>query len=115
MFKIVKKSTWEQQQQELAKAQATIKQYQEELAETKIILDIRVKAKTHQLQEEAKIFEERFSQRAKDLKEKIEEFEEFQRLMVGRELKMIELKKALEETKQKTIPLKKWKTKTKKN
>lgn len=106
MFKIIKKIAWEKLQQDFSDAQKKIKQYQEELAEAKVVLDIRVKAKTRQLKEEAQIFEDKFEHRAKQLKEKIVEFESFQKLMVDRELKMVELKSQLEEAQNKIVQLK---------
>lgn len=43
--------------------------------------------------------EEQVSQRTKELQEKIEELEKFQKIAIGRELKMVELKKEIENLK----------------
>jgi len=45
--------------------------------------------------------EEQVKERTKELQEKVEELERFHRLAVGRELKMIELKKEIEKLKKK--------------
>jgi len=58
-------------------------------------LEIRVKARTEELEEERKGLAEKVKARTKDLEEKMLELEKFQRLAVGREMKMIELKKEI--------------------
>lgn len=105
MFKIIQTKNWKKLQDALTASQQQARELQEDLAEAKIVLDIRVKAKTRQLKEEALVFESKFEQRAKQLKEKIIEFEGFQKLMVGRELKMVELKSLLEQAKSKIAQL----------
>jgi len=86
-----------------------------ELEEIKTTLEIRVKARTReleelnrQLEELNKTLEEKVKQRTKELQERVNELERFHRLTVGRELKMRELKeeikklrKSLEEKKEK--------------
>jgi HAMP domain-containing protein len=67
------------------------------LEEAKTVLEIKVAARTRELRELAEQREEIIKQRTKELREKIEELERFQRLAVGRELKMIELKKKIRE------------------
>jgi len=52
--------------------------------------------------EYTKGLEEKVAEQTKDLKDKIEELEKTNRSMVGRELKMVELKKEVEELKKKT-------------
>ena len=69
------------------------------LEESKNILEIRVKARTKELKELAESLEIKIRERTKELQEKISELERFQRLAVGRELKMIELKKEIEKLK----------------
>ena len=96
MFKIIKTKKLKEMKKDLFEANEKIKNYQSELDEIKVILDIRVKAKTRQFQEEAQNFENKFKQRTKELTERLNELERFHRLSVGRELKMIELKKELE-------------------
>lgn len=65
--------------------------------EAREILEIRVEARTKELQELVGEREEIIKSRTKELQEKIQELERFQRLAVGRELKMIELKKEIKE------------------
>jgi len=66
------------------------------LEEEKEVLEIRVRARTQELEELAKSLEEKVKERTKELEERIGELEKFHSLTVGRELKMIELKKELE-------------------
>ncbi len=93
----------------LRKTAQNIINYQEELNEAKIVLEIKVKARTKELEELAKGLDEKVKERTKELQEKIEELERFHRLAVGRELKMLELK---EEIKKLEEELKKYKPST---
>jgi hypothetical protein len=65
---------------------------QEEVEMAKAILEIKVEARTRELKELSASLEEQVNQRTASLQEKIEDLERFNRLTVGRELKMIELK-----------------------
>lgn len=65
------------------------------MEEAKDVLEIRVKARTRQLRELLESQEETIKARTKELEEHIRELERFRLLTVGRELKMIELKKEL--------------------
>ena len=56
--------------------------------------------KTRELEEARELLEMRVEERTKELQEKVEELEKFQNLTVGRELKMIELKKEIERLKE---------------
>jgi HAMP domain-containing protein len=67
------------------------------LEEAKTVLEIRVAARTRELQELVERQEEIIKERTKELQKKIEELEKFQKMAVGRELKMVELKKRIEE------------------
>lgn len=78
-----------------------IKEYQRELEEAKAVLEIKVEARTEKLKELAESLENQVKQRTKELQEKVNEFERFNRLAVGRELKMVELKKELKKLKEK--------------
>ena len=70
--------------------------------DAKMVLEIKVKARTEELEELAEGLEEKVSERTKELKEKIDEMEKFQKFTIGRELKMMELKKDLKQLKKKT-------------
>jgi len=61
------------------------------------------------LQEE---MEEKVKEKTKELQEKVEELERFQKLAVGRELKMIELKEEIKKLKEELEKYKKFSTKT---
>jgi nitrate/nitrite-specific signal transduction histidine kinase len=74
-----------------------LRRYQDELYEAKQVLEIKVSARTRELQELADSQEEIIKTKTKDLLAKIAELERFQRLTVGRELKMIELKEKIKQ------------------
>ena len=69
------------------------------LEESKKVLEIKVKARTRELRELAERQEEIIRERTKEIQERMEELERFHRLAVGRELKMIELKKKIKNLK----------------
>lgn len=58
-------------------------------------MEIKVKARTRELQELNKTLEKQVGDRTKELKKRLDELERFNKAVVGRELKMIELKKEL--------------------
>jgi len=72
---------------------------QDEIETAKGSLEIKVAARTRELEELSKSLEEQVEERTQKLQEKIEELEKFNRLTVGRELKMIELKEEIERLK----------------
>ena len=74
-----------------------LRKYQDELHEAKQILEIKVAARTRELKELVDSQEEIIKTKTKDLLAKIAELERFQRLTVGRELKMIELKEKIKQ------------------
>jgi len=78
---------------------ADLKKSKEALEEAKVGLEIRVEARTRELKELAESLDEQVKQRTKELQERIEELEKFQRLTVGRELKMVELKEEIKKLK----------------
>ena len=61
---------------------------------------MKVKARTQELMELSKNLEKQVKERTKELQGKVEEMERFNKLAVGRELKMIELKKGIKEIKE---------------
>ncbi|MDI6602507.1 MAG: PAS domain-containing protein [Patescibacteria group bacterium] len=69
------------------------------LEEAKAVLEIKVQARTKELRELAEGLEVEVERRTKEVRERMEELEKFHRLAVGRELKMIELKKEIERLK----------------
>ena len=77
-----------------------------ELQEAKNILEIKVRARTKELEELTGTLEEKVESRTKRFEAKIEELEKFQKLTVGRELEIAELKKKIkkleEESKKQT-------------
>ena len=70
-----------------------------ELEETKVSLEIKVKARTKAIEEERTSLEEKVKERTKELQERVDELERFHKLTVGRELKMVELKEEIEKLK----------------
>ncbi len=58
-------------------------------------LEIRIRARTKELEDLTGKLENEVAQRTKELQEKVQVLERFQRLVVGRELKMVELKKKI--------------------
>lgn len=72
---------------------------QEEIEAARAILEIKVEARTKELEELAKGLDEKVKERTKELQERINELEAFHRLSVGRELKMIELKEEIKNLK----------------
>jgi len=78
----------------------------EALEESKTVLEVKIEARTKELKELAEGLEEEVKRRTAEVQERVEELERFHKLMVGRELKMIELK---EEIKKLTKELEKYK------
>ena len=72
-----------------------------ELEEAKDVLEIRVKARTRELEEQAEGLDKQVKERTKELQQRIDELERFHKLVVGREMKMLELKKQIKELKAK--------------
>jgi len=66
------------------------------LEEMNSILEVRVRARTEELQKLNSTLEQKVAERTDDLQEKIEDLEKFRSITVGRELRMIELKKEIE-------------------
>jgi nitrate/nitrite-specific signal transduction histidine kinase len=86
-----------------------LKRHRSILEETNKILEIKVKARTQELENLTAHLEDTVKERTKELEKKLKELETFHRVAVGRELKMIQLKKEIERLK---AELKKYKDKT---
>jgi len=82
------------------KLEKEVKKKTEELEEAKTVLEIKVRARTKELKELAEGLEEEVKRRTKELQEKVAELERFQKLAVGRELKMVKLKEEIKRLKE---------------
>jgi len=71
-----------------------------EIEEARNVLEIKVAARTMELKDLAESLEGQVKQRTKELQEKMEELGKFNKLAVGRELKMIELKEEIKKLKE---------------
>lgn len=72
-----------------------LKKTTEALEEARVTLEIKVQARTRELGELTKGLEGQVKQRTEELQGKVEQLEKFQKVSIGRELKMIELKKQI--------------------
>jgi len=77
-----------------------VKERTKKLEEAKTILEIKIGARTRELQELNKSLERQVQEKTKELQEKLEELERFNKLAVGRELRMIELKEEIKRLKE---------------
>ncbi len=84
-----------------------IKKKEEALKESEQVLEVRVIAKTKELRELADNLDLKVKERTEELEEQIEEMEKINKLMTGRELKMIKLKEELERFQKENDKLKK--------
>jgi methyl-accepting chemotaxis protein len=78
---------------------ANLRESRKFLEDAKTVLEIKVQARTKALKELAESLEEQVKEKTKELQERIDELDRFKKLAVGRELKMIELKKEIEKLK----------------
>lgn len=78
-----------------------IKKTERKLEEAKATLEVKVKARTKKIRELAENLEEKVKERTRELQKRVEELERFRKLTVGRELKMIELKKKIKDLEKK--------------
>ncbi|MBU4350901.1 hypothetical protein L6250_02075 [Candidatus Parcubacteria bacterium] len=72
---------------------------QEEIEKTKAALEIKITERTRELKDLTNSLDSQVREKTKKLQEKVEELERFNKLVIGRELKMLELKKEIEELK----------------
>lgn len=84
-----------------------VKERTKEIEEVKKVLEIKIQARNRELRELAGRREEIIKERTKQLREKVDELERFYNLAVGRELKMVELKKENKKLKEKREKYKK--------
>lgn len=78
-----------------------LKASQEFMEESKAVLEIKVKARTRELKEMADNLEREVEQRTKELQRRLKELEKFHKLTVGREIRMVELKKEIKDLEEK--------------
>ncbi len=71
------------------------------LEEQKQVLEVQVSARTKEIEEMNEKLENEVQERTKELNKKIKEYEKMSKLMVGRELRMMEMKKELKELREK--------------
>ncbi len=83
-----------------------LEQAKKGMEEERDILEIKVNARTKELNELNEQLEGKVQKRTEEMKKKLDELEKMSKLMVGRELKMIELKKALKKAKEEIEGLK---------
>ena len=86
--------------QNLQKHFINLLEAQDEIEVARATLEIKVAARTEELEEIAESLDEKVKERTKELQERVKELEGFHRLTVGRELKMIELKKEIKKLKE---------------
>lgn len=72
-----------------------------ELEEARDVLEIKIGARTKELEELNRNLEGKVTERTKELQERVGELERFHELTIGRELKMVELKKEIKKLEKK--------------
>lgn len=85
----------------LKKRTMALEKTQGELKKERVVLKEKVSERTKELEKLTKSLEEKVQGRTKELQEKMQELEKFNKLAVGREMKMIELKEKIKELEEK--------------
>ncbi len=88
-----------EQRKQLDEEREKVNKAYEMAKEAESVLEIKVKARTKELEELAENREQIIKERTKELQEKVKDLERFQKIAVDRELKMVELKKTLRSAK----------------
>jgi len=83
-------------EQKVAERTKELELAKRDLEEANLALEARVKNRTQELEKLNRTLEEKVNARTNDLEAKIDALEKFQRITIGRELKMMELKKDIE-------------------
>ncbi len=73
---------------------------QEEMEMARNVLEIKIESRTRELERLTKSLDEQVKEKTKELQNKLEELERFNRLAIGRELRMIELKEEIKKIKE---------------
>ncbi len=73
---------------------------QEEMETARNVLEIKIESRTKELERLAESLDEQVKEKTKELQNKLEELERFNRLAIGRELRMIELKEEIKKLKE---------------
>jgi len=86
---------------EIYKTRNELEKSKKALEEEKVSLEIKVKARTRELQELTQSLDHKVKARTKQLQDRVDELERFHKLTIGRELKMVELKQKIKELEKK--------------
>ena len=85
---------------EIAELVECLKRMHEELENARASLEIKIRARTRELEELTERQEEIIKERIKEIQKRTGELEKFHKLAVGRELKMVELKEEIKKLKE---------------
>jgi len=101
----------EKKSKELQKKTEELEETKKELEESKNILQVKVRARTKELTELNESLEKKVKERTEELQERVDELNKWQKMTIGRELKMAELKEQVDKLKKKVNSSKKNKKK----
>ena len=94
-------------EKEVKKRTKELERAKKALEDAKTVLEIRVRAKTRQLQEQKEKLDELVKERTKELQKKIDELKKFQEIALGREYRVFQLKEEIERLKRENEMLRK--------